>query len=410
MARLTEEELNKIKNKHNVDRIWSFSRVNTYLTSPYEYYLRYVKHTPEDRQDCAYTTLGTIAHDTLDSYYENDIEYKDMIGQFQDGWMTAIDIANLKLDRNDVSHDEKLKVKYKEDIELFFRNHVAYKYKLLIEKPVIANVGGNVFVGYCDAVFKDDDGCYNIIDFKTSSNSGFTGEGLKKKSMQLTIYAMALIQSGIELEKVRCCFNMLKYVDVETMLKKGDKKTRTIERCELGKSLQSNAKMWLKDAGYSEGEVEKYLMLLLDTNDIDVLPEDVKSKYRIEDCHIYVPLTQELIDECTDTVAATIQDICAREKDYKETKNDAMFWDDEESVKKESYYFSTLCGFSASLHKPYQKYLEKLDAQKNGQDLFCGLIGDDADSSNNYIASKNICDNNADKDSIDLSWLDEIDL
>ena len=37
-----------------------------------------------------------------------EIEYKDMIGEFADGWLTAIDIADLKFDRND---EEKNKLK-----------------------------------------------------------------------------------------------------------------------------------------------------------------------------------------------------------------------------------------------------------------------------------------------------------
>lgn len=403
MARLSFEELKKIKEKYNVSRIWSFSRVSTYMTSKFEYFLHYVKNIPEDRQDCAYTSLGSLAHDTLDDYYEGKIEYNQMIERFNDGWLTVIDIADLKLDRNSQEHDEKLKAKYKEDMQLFFKNHVPYKHKLLIEKPVIARVGSNVFVGYCDAIYKDDDGNYIIVDFKTSSNSGFTGDALKKKSMQLTIYAMALIQSGVKLENVRCCFNMLKYVDVETTLKNGSKKMRTMERCSLGDSLKANARMWLKDAGYSEDECDDYLKLLLDMNSIEALPEEVQDKYKIKDCHIWVPLTQDLIDECTDTIVRVIDDITARELDYEQTKSDKCFWDDEESVKKESYYYSTLCSYSSTKLLPYKEYLNKLEMQKNS-DIFGG-VGSSVNNEElvtNSATNKVICNND---DEIDLSWL-----
>ena len=36
-------------------------------------------------------------------------------------------------------------------------------------------------------------------------------------------------------------------------------KTREVERCKIGESLQSNAKAWLKAGGY---DVDKYLKLL----------------------------------------------------------------------------------------------------------------------------------------------------
>lgn len=403
MARLSKEELNKIKEKYNVSRIWSFSRVNTYLTSKYEYALKYVFHEKEDRQDCAYTTLGSLCHDTLDHFYEGKISYDDMVEQFDDGWIEAIDICDLKLDRNDEEHDKSLKEKYKLDLQYFFKNHVKYDYKLLIEKPVITKVGSNVFVGYCDAIYKDDNGDYYVIDFKTSSASGFTGKSLEKKSTQLALYSMALIQSGVDIKHVKPCFNMLKYVNVETTLKNGNKKQRQIERCKVGESLQSNARTWLKAFGYDEEMTDDYLKLLLDTNSIEVLPEEVQEKYKFEDCHIYVPLTQELIDKTVDELTTTIRDIIVREKEYEETKSDKCFWDSEEDVKKESYYYATLCSYSSSKLKPYAEYLDKLEKQKVSIDLFAG-VGES--SENDVVTSQDICNNKSDE--VDLSWLDNI--
>ena len=399
MARLSKEELDKIKSKYNVSRIWSWSRISTYLTSKYEYMLKYVLKVPEDRQDCGYASLGTIAHDTLDDLYEGKTSYEDMIVQFEDGWLTAIDIADLKLDRNDDAHDKSIKEKYKEDLQHFFRNHVEYKYKLLIEKPVTAQVGNNVFVGYVDALYKDDDGNYNIIDFKTSSK--FSGKTLIEKSGQLVVYSIALIQAGIPIEKVKPCFNFLKYCTIEYQQKNGAVKTRDVERCKIGESLQTNARMWLKASGYSSDEIDEYLKMLIDTNSIEALPEDVKCKYKMMDCHVYVPLTQELVDEWSGTIITTIHDIYAREKDYDETKSDKCFWDDEDSVRAESYYYATLCGYSVSKLLPYKEYLDKLEAQKNGQDMF--NLGD---SKTSLQTSKDICDNNKQDD--DLSWLDEL--
>ena len=403
MARLSNEELDKIKEKYNVSRIWSFSRVNTYLTSKYEYALKYVFHEKEDRQDCAYTTLGSLCHDTLDDYYEGKITYEDMAGQFNDGWLTAIDIADLKLDRNDEEHDKNLREKYKLDIQHFFKNHVKYNHELLIEKPVITNVDSNIFVGYADAIYKDDNGDYYIIDFKTSSASGFTGKSLEKKSTQLVLYSMALIQAGIDIERVHPCFNMLKYVNVETTLKNGKTKQRMIERFKIGESLQSNARTWLKSFGYSEDEIDNYLKLMLDANSIEVLPEKVQEKYKFKDCHIYVSLTQELISKTVSEITATIQDIEAREKDYAETHSDQCFFDSEEDVKKESYYYSTLCSYSPSKLKPYAEYLDKLEKQKTGIDLFAG-VGESFE--NDVVTSQDICNNKS--DDIDLSWLDNI--
>lgn len=400
MARLSTEELNNIKEKYNVSRIWSWSRVNTFLTSPYEYMLKYVKRVAEDRQDCAYTTLGSLSHDTIDDLYESRIKYEDMISQFEDGWLTAIDIADLKLDRNDEEHDEKLKSKYKYDLQHFFRNHVVYEYNIMIEKPVVAKIGSNVFVGYIDAIYRDNDGNYNIIDFKTSSI--YTGKTLDEHLGQLTIYAIGLNQAGVPLDNIKIGFNFLKYVTIQYEQKNGTIKTRNVERCKIGESLQSNAKMWLKSLGY-EDDVDYYLKTLLDTNSIAVLPEDVQEKYVVTDCHVFTELDQKLIDKWTDTIVSTINDIEMREKDYEETNSDKCFWDSDESVKKQSYYFSTLSCYSPNLHKPYKEYLDKLEAAKSGSNLFDGVGKDcncDIMSTSNVICK--------DKEKIDLSWLDSI--
>lgn len=49
MGRKTKEELKEITKKYNVNRLWSWSKFNTYHNSPYEYYLKYIIKKPEDR-------------------------------------------------------------------------------------------------------------------------------------------------------------------------------------------------------------------------------------------------------------------------------------------------------------------------------------------------------------------------
>ena len=242
MARLTDEQQNEIKKKYNVDRLWSWSRMNTFLNSKYEYLLKYILKAKEDRCDSCYTTLGTICHDTLDRFYEGEIKYEDMISDYNDGFTTAITIADLKFNRSDEEKNKSIGEKYNENLKHFFQNHTVYDKKLLIEKPVVVDIGGNVFIGYIDALYKDDDGCYHIIDFKSSSI--YTGNKLEENSGQLVLYSIALHQMGIPLDKLKPCFNFLKYCTIRYELKKGDVKYRNVERYKIGESLQSNARTW----------------------------------------------------------------------------------------------------------------------------------------------------------------------
>lgn len=394
MGRKTKEELEVIKKQENVDRIWSWSRINCFHTSTYEYFIKYIKCIPEDRQDCIYTTTGTIAHDILEKLYTNKIEYKEMIDQFEDAWLVAYDISKLKFDRNNEESNNKIGQKYYENLKHFFNNHVVLKHKPIIEQFVKFRIGNNLFAGYIDCCFKDDNEIYNIIDFKTSSI--YSGEKKENECGQLVCYAIALNQMGIDYKKIHIAWNFLKYCTVQYNQADGKVKLRDIERCKLGESLQSNCRMWLKKLGY-ENEADNYLKKLLDTNSIKCLPKDVQEKYKISDCYVYVPLTDKLINKWENEIIATIEDIKFREKEWNETHNEKLWWDTEESINANSYYFSTLCGYSKNIHKPYAQYLEKIEQEKNGFNLFPN-IGSKVET------NKSVCKNNE----IDLSWLDNI--
>lgn len=390
MTRVTKETLNNIKKKCGVDILWSWSRINTFQTSPFEYYLKYVLHKKGDNDTCAYAPIGSLVHSCLEKYYSGEIRYEDMIDEFEDGWITSIDIADLKFDRNDDAKNASIKEKYKYDIGHFLRHHNTIVGNVLVEKFVTADIEGNILQGYIDAIVKDMDGKYCVIDFKTSTK--FSSKQLEEKSGQLTVYAISLMQKGIPIDMIRIGFNMLKYCTIEYHQKNGAVKTRDVERCKIGESLQTNAKMWMKDAGYSEKETDECLKQLIDFNDISVLPKDIQNKYKMSDCYIWVPLTQKLVDKWCNDIVVAINDINNRVAEYNKTQDEYIFWDSEDDVKKESYYFATLCEYSSAMHKPYAKYLETLE-QNADDNLFIGSSKITTPKSN---------------DDDDLSWLNDI--
>ena len=395
MARLTGEQLEALMQKENCDRIWSWSKINCFHTSPYEYYLKYIIRVKEDRADSIYTTTGGLAHNILEKLYTDEISYDKMLDEFEDGWIVAVDIADLKFDRADEDRNEKIKDKYYENLVHFFKNHTRLKYKPIIEQFVKVKVDGKLFQGYIDCAFKDEEDVIHIVDFKTSSI--YKGAKAENECGQLVLYAIGLNQQGIPFDKIKICWNFLKYVTIQYEQKNGAVKTKESERCKIGDSLQANAKTWLKHFGY---EPDDYLKELLDTNSIDCLPEEVRKKYVISDCYVYVDLTDKLINKWTEHVSTVIKDIELREKDYEETLSDACFWDTDESVKEQSYYFANLCSYSRNLHKPYDEHCKRHEASQNRTDMFGGLLGDNASSSSNVIENKN--------NEIDLSWLDNI--
>lgn len=402
MARLTSEELQTLMKNEGVSRIWSWSKWNCFHTSPYEYFLKYILHKKEDRTDCIYTTTGGIAHDIMERRYTGKLPYEQMIDDFEDGWVTAFNIAEMKFDRNSPEKNDKISQKYYENLKHFFMNHTPLKYKPVIEQFVKAKIGDNLFQGYIDVCFKDDEGNFNILDWKTSSI--YKGKKAENECGQLVVYAIGLNQQGVPMDKIRICWNFLKYVSIQYEQANGAVKTREVERCKIGESLQTNAKMWLKKLGYTD-QVDDYLKQLLDTNDIECLPKEVQEKYIISDCYVYVPLTDELINRWKETIISTINDIELREKDYEETHSDKAFWDTDESVEAQSYYFSTLCGYSPNLHLPYKAYLERTEKAKDG-DVFSGVGSSTVESS--PVAQTNKVIHHKDTENVDLSWLDNI--
>lgn len=402
MARLTSEELQTLMKNEGVSRIWSWSKWNCFHTSPYEYFLKYILHKKEDRTDCIYTTTGGIAHDIMERRYTGKLPYEQMIDDFEDGWVTAFNIAEMKFDRNSPEKNDKISQKYYENLKHFFINHTPLKYKPVIEQFVKAKIGDNLFQGYIDVCFKDDEGNFNILDWKTSSI--YKGKKAENECGQLVVYAIGLNQQGVPMDKIHICWNFLKYVSIQYEQANGAVKTREVERCKIGESLQTNAKMWLKKLGYTD-QVDDYLKQLLDTNDIECLPKEVQEKYIISDCYVYVPLTDELINRWKETIISTINDIELREKDYEETHSDKAFWDTDESVEAQSYYFSTLCGYSPNLHLPYKAYLERTEKAKDG-DVFSGVGSSTVES--NPVAQINKVIHHKDAENVDLSWLDNI--
>lgn len=372
--RVSYEDLKKLCEALKTDRLNSWSRVNCVHNSLYEYLLKYILHIKEDRDDSIYKVTGGISHDIMERFYTHELDYDKMAEEFDDGWMTAFDIAELKFVRGDGKRNQSIADKYYYDLKNFFETHEIITEPIDIEQFVTVKVGDEYYQGYIDALIKHEDGSYTILDWKTSSI--YKGDKAKNECGQLVMYSLALHQKGIPFDKIKIAWNFLKYQCITVQSKKGVKKVREIERCTLGEKLQANAKMWLKEFGYTEDQVFEYLDKLAQTNDIKVLPEEVQEKYEFHDCYVYVELTQELIDYWTNFIIDTMKEIRSKEAQYEELKEagkyeeaDKLWWEDEESVKKQSYYLSNLCGYSPNLHKPYKAYLEALDAQKNGDIL-----------------------------------------
>lgn len=393
--RLSYEELNKVKEEYGVDILWSFSRFNCYRTSKYEYMLKYIEKVKENNDKMsAYAPLGTVCHDNIEAYYDGKLSADSLPNEFDDAFTVNIDIAGLCFDRCDNTKNENIKTKYYKNLMHYFENFKPMDVTPKLEQFLTIKVTDDiVFQGYADCLSIEDGYCI-VTDFKTSSI--YKGKKAEKESAQLVLYSEALRQKGFPKDKIKARWAFLKYVDIDCEQVNGKIKTRTVERSEIGNSLQASAKTWLKKYGY-EDDLLVYLDALAQSNDIKVLPEDVQKKFVVKDCYVYIDNIWNLYDELKDEIIETIAEINNKTEKYNELKDtdleaaENLFWDDDETLKAQSYYFNNLCGYNIPTVKPYKQYLDRINADKN-----LDLLG---------LNNKNI---NEPQEEDDLSWLNNL--
>lgn len=364
MARKSKQELEKLKQKYNVNELWSWSKYNTYKTDKYGYFLKYIKKIKEDRKDGIYAISGGIAHEIIEDYYEKNISNEEMLKKYEDK-LFEFNLAELKYDRTDEEKNEKIANKYEACLKHFFKHHIKIDSKVQIEKFLSISIDKFLFQAYLDAVHvevRDNIKKIIITDWKTSSL--YVGEKINKEMGQLVLYAEGIRQKlNIPIENIVARWNFLKYVEVEYTQAKGDIKTRIILRNEIASKLTSNIKMWLKKGSYSEKNIELYLDKINNTNSLDCLPKEILSKFKINDCYVEIPLSEEVINNLKNDIKSTIIEIKKRELEYSKSKNEHVFW--QEISDKDSYFFANLSGYSRKLHKPYDEYLKNKDMFKD---------------------------------------------
>ena len=393
--RLSYEELEKVKQQYGVNILWSFSRFNCYRTSKYEYMLKYVQKAKENNDKIsAYAPLGSVCHDNIEAYYDGKLSADSLPDEFDEAFTVNIDIAGLCFDRCDSAKNENIKTKYYKNLMHYFENFKPMDLKPTLEQFLTIKVTDDiVFQGYADCLSIEDGYCI-VTDFKTSSI--YKGKKAEKESAQLVLYSEALRQKGFPKDKIKARWAFLKYVDIDYEQVNGKIKTRTVERAEIGTALQASAKTWLKKYGY-EDDMLMYLDALAQSNDIKVLPEEVQKKFVIRDCYVYIDNIWDLYDELKEEIITTIAEINEKTEKYNELKDsdidaaEHLFWDDDETLKVQSYYFNNLSGYLIPTIKPYKQYLDRINEDKN-----LDLLG---------LNNKN---KNETQEEDDLSWLKDL--
>lgn len=387
MPRLNYKQLEIIKEKFGVDKLWSYSKVSTYIQCHWLHKLKYIDKIKSNISDSCYTYFGTIAHDNIQGFYDKEHEYSDMINIFNDKvlqWQLE-DNPQLRFP-SDNERDN-----YIENLRHYFTNTEIVPFNVVNEQPVLAVFEGKekyVFQGYIDSNYKDENGDLIIVDYKTSSISGFTGKKLIDKSKQLIIYAIGMNQfHKIPFNKMKIRYDMMKYLNISYKLKNGNTKVTKAERRlwvahianQIRKDLEDVSKQIEKlekdiaklqrkinmkkttpeeAEGYSVeiGEIEREIKELqqydfdtiqindmleesIGNNNLDNMPQFIKDKYKLSNCYIDIELTEDLINEIKSELVSVLNEIIekSKEEDLEGAFNRPRI------DNSESYYCTNLC-------------------------------------------------------------------
>lgn len=240
-----------------MDNVFSFSRIGTYKNCPFSYYLIYIKNN--DRKNGVYGLLGGKLHSIMEELEHNKITNEQAL----ELWNSEIDYMEFLNELNFPT--EKSKNNYIEDIRLYLKHFKPIDFKgkdVFVEEHFEIKIKDKYLLqGYIDLYSVDKEKKeIEIIDYKTSSKSGFTKNKLVEKCYQLILYSIALENKYPGYKISKTSFDMVKYA-----INNNTKKVK--ERIDISKDELSEYSRYFIDVEYNTENKEKLLKYISDSID-----------------------------------------------------------------------------------------------------------------------------------------------
>lgn len=193
---------------------FSFSQLQTYETCPMQYKFQYILKIPTPPTAAA--SFGSTIHNVLQKFYEGYLKDPSMSIEHMKGLLAT---QWIPVGYSSASHAEKMKGEAEKMLESFYNTfHTSDLGVSSLEKLFKIKVDDNVFItGKIDRVDSKIDGSIEIIDYKTGK---VPDEKELKKSLQLSIYALAATNEGLynkPIDQVHLTFYYLQDMKKVTM-------------------------------------------------------------------------------------------------------------------------------------------------------------------------------------------------
>lgn len=185
---------------------WSYSRVESFDTCPYRFFLKYISQCEET--DKFYASYGRFMHKLIEKFYRGELSKDGMLMEFLSGFSN--NVRGIRPQESTVQKYIKCGAKYLTCFQPFKYNMVD------VEKRVDFDIGGMKFVGFIDFL-GELDGEYYIVDNKSRNlkpRSKRKKQTQKDKELdemlrQLYVYSAAIKQEYGKFPKA-LCFNCFK--------------------------------------------------------------------------------------------------------------------------------------------------------------------------------------------------------
>ena len=184
---------------------WSFSRVETFESCPYRWFLKYIKNYKDEDQ--FFATYGSFMHKLIERFYRGELTENQMLSAF---------LKDFKNEIRGYRPQPTVVENYINDGVNYLRSFTRFPFEMIaVEKEVKFEIEGFPFIGYIDFIGKSDEGIV-IVDNKSRNLKPRSGRGkptLKDKELdtmlrQLYIYSEAIKQEFGVLPSTLCfnCF------------------------------------------------------------------------------------------------------------------------------------------------------------------------------------------------------------
>lgn len=185
---------------------WSYSRIKSFDTCAYAWYLKYI--CGDEEEDNFYASYGSFVHKLIEKYYKGEIPQHNLAMNFLLGF--PLEVRGRKPSSDLVD-------KYMLKGYQYFQTFQPFCYNLIsVEEKISFKVDGREFVGYVDFIGEDDSGIC-IVDHKSRDLKKRSGrskptkkdEELDEFLKQLYLYSIGVKERYGEYPS-KLCFNCFK--------------------------------------------------------------------------------------------------------------------------------------------------------------------------------------------------------